>query len=214
MTRWEQPLVSVDVVALRHVDGDIQFATHRRALDPFADWHALPGVLLLAGESLDAAARRAVAEKLVVADPDAIRVVTQFGAFDGTNRDPRGATISIGHLVALEPATRSDATWEALADGASGLPFDHDAIVRAAVEEVARRLWSDWGFTRSLLGEEWTTGIAIAVTRRVGGRLPAPETNLSRWFKSSGLVERAGLRGRDSVWRWAADETSDAHRRA
>ncbi|MBP1325089.1 ADP-ribose pyrophosphatase YjhB (NUDIX family) [Leucobacter exalbidus] len=217
MTDWGQPLVSVDVLALRRESGELLYATHERKLDPFAGRLALPGVLLLPGESLDAAARRAVSSKLGIAT-GAVREVVQFGAFDGTNRDPRGATISIGHLVLL--GVRGDGlgvvddraglgeagglgealTWSRLGGEPLGLPFDHDRIASAAAAEVARRLWADWEFTLALFGDEFTSSEAIAITRQVAGRLPAPETNLSRWLKASGRVEKLGLRGRDTVW--------------
>lgn len=202
MPNWEQPLVSVDVVAIRHVDGELRYAVHDRLLEPFAGRAALPGVLLLKGESLADAAKRAVTGKLGI--PEAgIAAITQFGAFDGTNRDPRGATISLGHIAVLQPGTGDgDADWTPLGGASIGLPFDHDLIAAAAASEVARRLWTDWELTRALLGDPFTTSEAIAITRQVGGRLPAPETNLSRWLKAREGVIKVGLRGRDTVWEW------------
>ena len=52
---WQQPLVSVDVVALSWSDDVLRFALHERQNEPFAGAAALPGVLLLPGETLVAA---------------------------------------------------------------------------------------------------------------------------------------------------------------
>ena len=46
---WQQPLVSVDVVALSWRDEQLRFALHERPNEPFAGRSALPGVLLLPG---------------------------------------------------------------------------------------------------------------------------------------------------------------------
>lgn len=200
MTDWAQPLVSVDVVAVRHDGGVLSYATGKRQFDPFAGRAALPGVLLATGESLAEAAARAVASKLDL-PAETIRYVAQFGAFDGTNRDPRGATISIGHLCAMT-STDGSATWVPIDVDPQGLPFDHDAIVAAAVAEVALRLWADMVFTRAIIGPTFTSGEALAVTRQVGGRLPAAEKNIARWLRDNDHAESIGMKGRDSVWCW------------
>jgi ADP-ribose pyrophosphatase YjhB (NUDIX family) len=83
-------LVSVDVLAVRMADAEVRFATIERAADPYAGWDALPGVLLLEGERLAEAGRRALVSKAGLA-PTAIG---QLVVFDEPNRDPRGATLS------------------------------------------------------------------------------------------------------------------------
>ncbi|QIK63334.1 NUDIX hydrolase [Leucobacter viscericola] len=202
MTEWKQPLVSVDVVAVRRDAGVLSFATCERQFEPFVGRAALPGVLLLTGEGLSEAAERAVVTKLEL-PAGSIRHVTQFGAFDGTNRDPRGATISIGHICAVESLAGS-ATWTPLDAAAGGLPFDHDTIVASAVAEISRRLWADMPFTRAIIGPEFTTSEILTVTRQTGARLPDTAKNMARWLRSNDHAESTGLRGRDTVWRWVS----------
>ncbi|MBC9927291.1 NUDIX hydrolase [Leucobacter sp. cx-169] len=196
----DQPLVSVDVVAVRWDGGALRYAIHHRKFEPFLGELALPGVLLLPGESLEAAARRAVSAKLGLPDTS-IRHVTQFGAFDETNRDPRGATIAIGHLAFLTDGPDGEATWVDFTDTAVPLPFDHNTIVTAAWDSLRSRVWIDWPVTRALLGEGFTTGQVITLATLLD-HMPYQVSNLARWLAGTGHIEKAGMRGRDTVWRW------------
>lgn len=196
----QQPLVSVDVVAVRWGGGALHYAINRRLFEPFLGELALPGVLLLPGESLRDAACRAVTVKLGIPATD-IRSMAQFGAFDETNRDPRGATIAIGHLAVISADVDGAATWVDFTAAPVTLPFDHNTMVAAAREALAGRLWIDWTLTRALLGEEFTTGQAIALSTLLE-HLPDRSTNLARWLVATGRVEKAGMHGRDTVWHW------------
>lgn len=209
---WQQPLVSVDVFALRWDGEQLRFALHRRLNEPFAGRNALPGVLLLPGELLGAAVRRAASSKLGIEDR-LLAHVAQVGAFDGTNRDPRGATISIAHLAVVAGESegraggvngdaRDSATCEWVTE-AGGLPFDHDTIVAGALAELGLRLWNDWSLTRAILGPEFTTKSALALSHRLDA-LPNRASNIARWLEATGRVQRAGQSGRAAVWRWCA----------
>lgn len=200
MTDWQQPLVSVDVVAVRWDGEELQFALHNRPNEPFAGKSALPGVLLLPGELLADAVHRAVSTKIGTAE-EAVVHVAQVAAFDGTNRDPRGATISIAHLAVIDPASSDLATGRWVAQ-APGLPFDHGVIIEAALSELGMRLWNDWPLTRAILGEEFTTKTALALSHRLDA-LPNRASNIARWLEATGRVERAGQSGRAAVWSWA-----------
>lgn len=200
MTGWDQPLVSVDVVALRVVNGEAKYATHERRVAPFAGEHALPGVLLLTGETLAGATWRALREKLGMKIMPSL--IQQFGAFDGTNRDPRGATISIGHLAVVADAGNADVAWHSVGDAVE-LPFDHSGIVSAARAELGMRLWVDTKLTRALLGTAFTTRNAIDLTRQLGAQLPERESNLARWLRTRGGAEHDGVASKSTLWRWA-----------
>ncbi len=206
MTDWQQPLLSVDVVAVKWDGEALQFALHDRPNEPFAGRSALPGVLLLPGEALVDAVHRAVAVKIGAAEASIIQV-TQVGAFDGTNRDPRGATISIAHLAVIEHDASKLESGQWAAD-ATGLPFDHDAIVGSAIDELGLRLWSDWPLTRAILGEEFTTKSALALSHRLDA-LPNRASNVARWLEATGRVERIGQTGRATVWSWLPEESAD-----
>lgn len=199
MTDFPQPLISIDVVPVRFdaQRGKAVFAVAERLFEPFIGELALPGVLLNPGETIDGAAKRALAVKAGL-QPGTFH---QFGAFDGTNRDPRGATISIAMLSAQDRDDAGSAIW---LDEVPTLPFDHTAIVTAALNELSAIMWKDLEFTRALLGEEFSTQEVL----QVGSPTPLA-SNTGRWLKNSGLVtdtgrtQRVGGSGRPSkIWSW------------
>lgn len=198
---WQQPLVSVDVVALSWSDDVLRFALHERQNEPFAGAAALPGVLLLPGETLVAAVHRAASSKLGL-DERQIVHVGQVGAFDGTNRDPRGATISIAHLAVVNDSTHELPLGSWVTE-AEGLPFDHDEILTSAFARLGLLLWHDWALTRALFGEEFTTRSALALSHRLDA-LPNRASNIARWLESTERVRRVGQSGRAAVWRWGS----------
>lgn len=202
MTTWEQPLLSVDVLAMQVQDGSVRFATHERLFDPYGGRQALAGVLLLTGESLDVAAHRAASHKLGAKPADAR--AWQFGAFDGTNRDPRGATISIGHLMVIADADELTVEWHEAGSKHPELPFDHNVLVTQGIAAAADRLWRDMAFTRTLITAPFTTGQSLSITRQLGGQLPSRDTNMGRWLGANG-AEKIGMRGRDTVWQWSIE---------
>jgi 8-oxo-dGTP diphosphatase len=131
--------VTVDVVALAPVDGEPHVLVVRRGNPPFQDQWALPGGFLEVDEDFAPGAARELAEETgVELDPDRL---TQLGAYGAPDRDPRGRTISIAHVVRLDRAEQpqggsdaSDARWRPVAELLDGeLAFDHDAIIRDAL---------------------------------------------------------------------------------
>lgn len=203
----KQPFVSVDVVPLRFdVDAGLQFGVTRRELAPFAGELALPGVLLGSdGERIADAAARAAQSKAGIG-ADCTRAVRQLGAFDGPHRDPRGPTISIAHLLVVDPTGESRAHWLPFT-AASGLPFDHEVIVAAAFQQLQNLLWSDQQFTAALTGERFSSFTAAQLVTAASGTKPDPG-NLNRTLTGDPRITKldekeTGRSGRPStLWRW------------
>jgi len=140
----ERPILAVDVVVFSVSRGRLRVLLHRRGQDPFAGAPALPGVAVKVDETLEDAARRALAVKAGW-PPDAPEdlYVEQLATFDGLYRDPRGRTVSVAYL-GLSPARSAPVRklfWE-LADGLGrgSLPFDHDRILEAALARLRGKL--------------------------------------------------------------------------
>ena len=136
--------VTVDVVALTPVDGRLHVLVVRRGNPPFEGQWALPGGFLEVDEELaDGAARELQEETGVRLDPTDLR---QLGAYGAPDRDPRGRTISIAHVVHLESASEAkggddaaDAAWVEVGKALDeGLAFDHDQILRDAASPESR----------------------------------------------------------------------------
>lgn len=204
-----QPLLSIDVVPVRFTDGELFIGLGNRLYDPYKGQLALPGVLLLQGESIKHAAQRALQTKVGIL-PEHAGHRTQVGAFDGTNRDPRGATISIALLSTgqYKEANETRITWVRPTE-TGDLPFDHSNIIRQSLQRLQQMLWNDVEVTRSMLGSRFSTADAIALSQAVG-TMPTDVKNFGRWLASSPLVTKvegqtqAAGRGRPSaVWAWA-----------
>jgi 8-oxo-dGTP diphosphatase len=120
--------------------------------DPaFAGKWALPGVLVKAHETFDAAARRALETKAGLDAND--WYLDQLGTFGDPQRDTRGRVVSVAH-VALE---RSDELTLAPGGGVlraewvpvrqvpnERLAFDHADILRAAANRIQSKLRYSW----------------------------------------------------------------------
>ncbi|WIE75397.1 NUDIX hydrolase [Curtobacterium sp. MCSS17_007] len=206
----DQPLIAIDVVPVSFTTADgLRVATARRAYDPYAGREALPGVLLDAAERLVDGAQRALRTKADIG-PGAVRHLAQVGAFDGPSRDPRETAISIAFTAVVAPGVDGGtAVWHPLGGGDLGLPFDHDAIVRAALDQVRTRLWRDVPMTRALLGDAFPTSAAAALHAALHGTAP-DAGNLNRALRTNPALVRSeaapastGRGGRPpATWTW------------
>jgi 8-oxo-dGTP diphosphatase len=132
---------------------------------------ALPGTFLHQGERLADAVTRCLAHKAGVTGGHP----TQLTVFDDPGRDERGWVLSVAHLVVLPCAALMDAL---LADPngvrltpvsrSGSLPYDHKAIVAAAVRELRRR-YADHPDPERLLGPRFTIRELLDVHGAVAG---------------------------------------------
>lgn len=138
-------LVTVDCVVfgLDAAGGDLRILLIQRGIPPFQGRCALPGGFVHADESLLDAARRELAEETGLKGI----FLEQLYTFGEPGRDPRGRVVSVAYyaLVNLDvypPRASTDARiagWFSLAE-APKLAFDHDAILRAALERLKGKL--------------------------------------------------------------------------
>ncbi|KQR51239.1 hypothetical protein ASF88_18870 [Leifsonia sp. Leaf336] len=204
-SEFDQPLIAIDVVPLAFsvVDG-LRVGTATRLFEPYAGHQALPGVLLRSGERLGVAAYRALQDKTGIHASDVLRTV-QLGAFDRPGRDPRSHAISIAFLAIVTPGSGDHTVWSPT--GAElGLPFDHDAIIDAALEQARNRLWTDPATTRALTGDTFPGNVASSLTTALTGKVPIL-SNLNRVLASNPNVTKlsgdsTGGRGRAALWKW------------
>lgn len=146
----------------RGIDDAWQVLLIQRDDAAFAGKWSLPGVLVRAEETFDAAARRALRTK---ANLDAAEwYLEQLGAFGQPDRDTRGRVVSLAHL-ALE---RSDeltlvpgggivhAQWVPVRRvPAESLAFDHADMLRVAINRAQSKLRYSW-LAFQLLPETFT----------------------------------------------------------
>jgi 8-oxo-dGTP diphosphatase len=167
--------VTVDIVILTMVDGELNVLLVRRGGAPFAGMWAIPGGFKLPTETLDDAAARELAEETGV---DAARLLTQFGAYGDPGRDPRMHVVTVGYLAVLRDVgaitagtDAAEAALHPVADVLAGrieLAFDHLHIVRDAIDRVRTDL-EVTGIATAFVGAQFTLAELRAVYEAVWG---------------------------------------------
>jgi len=151
------PHVCVDLVVLTlRPEVGLSILLIERGIPPWKGLCALPGGFVTPDESLEAAARRELAEETGVVDLG-VAIVEQLATFGDPGRDPRSRTVSVAH-TALVPHHRvahakggddaASASFHRIASDAAvdehGVPmhlaFDHETIVRVAIERLRARV--------------------------------------------------------------------------
>lgn len=136
----ERPIVTVDVVLLTVKDGRLAAGLVQRETEPFAGALALIGGFVHADEDTDAdaTAQRVLKQKTGLSG----FFLEQLATFSGQARDPRGWSVSVAYLALtpyarLEPVLARDPRLTVTPVEATGrLPFDHAAILRAALDRL------------------------------------------------------------------------------
>jgi 8-oxo-dGTP diphosphatase len=138
---YPRPAVTADVLLFSSQKGRLAVLLIRRGKDPFAGAWALPGGFVEEGESLEAGARRELAEETGVTLPHSTPLLP-LPPFGNPGRDPRGWTVSAPFLAwTCEPMKVSgqddatDATFVFLDDLVPGnLAFDHAGMLACGLE--------------------------------------------------------------------------------
>ncbi len=140
----------MDVVCLTVRRDSFQVLLVERGSEPFEGQLALPGGFAEIDEELEHAARRELREETSI---DAPYFIEQLATYGTPDRDPRGRTVSVAHLViapdlgeAVGGTDAAAAGWydvPEILDGRQPLAFDHDRILRDAVDRARSKLeWS------------------------------------------------------------------------
>lgn len=167
--------VTVDIVILTMVGGELQVLLIRRGGAPYAGMWAIPGGFKLPTETLDQAAARELAEETGV---DAASLLTQFGAYGDPGRDPRMNVVTVGYLAVLRDvgaiAAGTDAADAALIpvaevlDSRTALAFDHPRIIGDAIARVRTDLEAT-GLATAFVGTTFTLAELRSVYEAVWG---------------------------------------------
>jgi ADP-ribose pyrophosphatase YjhB (NUDIX family) len=173
---WPRPSLTVDL-AVFSVAGTaarwrLQVLLIERGGEPFAGRWALPGGFVRDGEDLPDAARRELQEETGLDDV----YLEQVATVGTPGRDPRGHVVTVVN-VALVAADRhpllasGDARAARWFDVAAlpPLAFDHDELLKAALDHLRRRLGVS-PLCFEMLPEEFTLGELQGLCEAVLGR--------------------------------------------
>ena len=136
-----RPAVTVDVVMLTLVDGDLRILLGQRRQPPFLGEWALSGSFVQVDESLEAVAQRRLRQYL----PDAHNIyLEQLYTFGDPDRDPRTRVITVVYFAlvrATEAHRPADASrWHSVARLPTPLAFDHETIIHYTIARLRGKL--------------------------------------------------------------------------
>ncbi|RAW02331.1 NUDIX hydrolase [Pseudochryseolinea flava] len=136
--------VSVDAVVFGYdPDHGMQLLLIKRRDEPFQKMWALPGGLVLDGESLDDAVNRELKEEAGIR----VNYLEQLYTFGKPTRDPRNHAISVSYFALVRPkdfqiSAQSDAEDVAWFDiqKLPKLAFDHKEIINVAIKRLRGKI--------------------------------------------------------------------------
>ncbi len=155
---YPRAALTVDCVVFGFDEAELKVLLIKRGLAPFKGKWALPGGFVRVEETVDAAARRELAEETGLTDV----FLEQLYTFGTVHRDPRERVVTVAYY-ALVPLARHPATGASDADEAAWFPiaelpalaFDHAEILGTAITRLRGKVrYEPIGF--ELLPEKFT----------------------------------------------------------
>ena len=178
---YPRPAVTVDCVVFGLDDEALKVLLIERDVAPFQGAWALPGGFVRMGETLEAAARRELAEETGLG-----RVfLEQLYTFGEVKRDPRGRVISVAYYALVnirdhrvQGATDARAAKWVAAEAPPALAFDHATILDMALARLRGKVrYQPIGF--ELLPREFTLTQLQRLYETILGR-PLDKRNFRR----------------------------------
>lgn len=154
--KYPHPSVTTDCVIFTFDGTKLRVLLVQRGIEPYKGQWAMPGGFLRMNESAEKGALRELQEETGMK----AAYIKQFHAFTEPRRDPRERVITIAYyaLAKMQEVKgaddAADAQWFAL-DEVPSLAFDHDLILRTALNELRKQIhFEPVGF--ELLPEKFT----------------------------------------------------------
>jgi 8-oxo-dGTP diphosphatase len=185
-----RPAVTVDLVLLTLIGGDLRVLLIKRRGWPFADMWAIPGRFVRLDESLEDAARRTLAEQATVRDV----YLEQLYTFGEPDRDPRTRVITVVYYALVDAAQitvrpgadGAERRWFSLYD-LPPLAFDHATILSYTLQRLQGKLeYTTIGF--QLLPLAFTLRELQEVYEAILHR-PLEKRNFRKKILATGLLE-------------------------
>ncbi|MGB3413226.1 MAG: NUDIX hydrolase [Microbacteriaceae bacterium] len=170
---YPRPSVTVDTATLTVRDDQLMVALIATAANKGSELgkFQLPGTFLWEGETLAGAVHRSLIDKVDGADwvPEQLRV------FDDPNRDPRGWVLTVAHVLVAPTAAFGKGVQFVPVTQAIGLSYDHDQILRLAVDRL-RQQYRERPDPSKLLGDKFTLNELQQLHAAIDPALPKRDT--------------------------------------
>ena len=146
---WPRPMVSVDAAVFTFSDDKAKVLLINRGNEPFKGKWALPGGFVGMDEELEDAVARELEEETGLATVQ----LEQMRTFGTVGRDPRGRMITIVFMgIATEEQDKikagddaAEAQWFDIEKVPEDMAFDHNEVVRFAIEKLVKTPRKTWG---------------------------------------------------------------------
>jgi 8-oxo-dGTP diphosphatase len=190
----ERPAVTVDVVIFTLQERELHVLLLKRRYQPFQEHWAIPGGFVRLDEPLERAARRELEEETGLHN----LYLEQLYTFGDPGRDPRTRVISVAYfaLVRADQQTlhgsdeSSDVRWVPVRNLPNPLAFDHDRILRFALDRLRSKLeYTTLAF--QLLPEVFSLPELKQTYEQILGE-QLDRGNFYRKIKEAGLLEPVG----------------------
>ena len=137
--QYPHPAVATDCVVFGFNGRELEILLIERGIEPFKGSWAFPGGFMGMEETAEETAQRELREETGLT----VHTLKQLGAFTSVHRDPRERVVSIAFYALVQPSdvTGGDdakqARWFPV-DDAPPLAFDHDYILRKALQQLRK----------------------------------------------------------------------------
>lgn len=215
-SRYERPSVTVDVVIFTLISQELHVLLVQRRRWPFEGFWAIPGGFINMDESLEAAARRELAEETGLHDV----YLEQLYTFGDVGRDPRTRVISVAYIALVRADTQkiqvsdesTDVRWFPVSELPEALAFDHEQVLAYAISRLRSKLeYTTLAF--QLLPEVFAILELKHIYEQILGE-KLDKGNFYRKIKEANLLEETPLtregRGRPTrLWRFRRERVGD-----
>jgi 8-oxo-dGTP diphosphatase len=185
--------VATDTVVLSIENRELTVLLVKRGMAPFAGSWALPGGFVLEDESLEASARRELAEETGVTD----LYLEQLYTFGDIGRDARGRVVTVAYLALLKSGAQNlragtdatDSRWFPLLQ-LPDLAFDHAGILQLARARLVNKVTYS-NIALQLLPDEFTLAELQDVHEILTGR-DIDKRNFRKQVAAQGMIAETG----------------------
>lgn len=189
--KYPHAAIAADCVVFGFDGHELKVLLVTRGAEPFKGKLAFAGGFLRMDETVEECAARELREETGLQ----VNMLRQLGVFSSVERDPRERVVSVA-FYALAKRTEvkagddaADAAWYSI-DQVPQLAFDHDYILRQALQRIRRDIhFEPVGF--GLLGNEFTMSELQRLYEAILG-VKFDRRNFTKKMLQMGLLEEVG----------------------